>query len=145
MPFKTRQVRAFTRNLDLDLYKVGGGIGKWYSFLIFFGISQINKNDQRVRSNYEWVASSNNNKVQNQNGIKNLDVTLIWSWIKHDKLTNYKKQLFYLYFTHYYMSYFDTKKRKWTISEKHSQSKYVFKHFFTSFYFSQKGLQILLF
>ena len=77
--------------MDLDLYKVGGGIGKWYSFLIFFGISQINKNDQRVRSNYEWVASSNNNKVQNQNGIKNLDVTLIWSWIKHDKLTNYKK------------------------------------------------------
>ena len=30
VPFKARHVRVFTRNLQLNLYKVGSGIGKWY-------------------------------------------------------------------------------------------------------------------
>ena len=33
IPFKARNVRVFTRNLDLNFYKVGVRIGKWYFFI----------------------------------------------------------------------------------------------------------------
>ena len=138
MSFKTRQVRAFTRNLDLNLYKIGGGIGKWHSFLIFSSISQINKNDQRVSSNYEWVASSNNNKVQNQNGIKNLDVTLIWSWIKHYKLTNYKKSYF-IYISCTITCHILTQRKENGLYQRSIPKVSMYLSIFYLFHFSQKG------
>ena len=45
------------------------------AFVIFFGVSQINKNDQKVSSYLKHKII--NSKVSNHNGIKNIKVILI--------------------------------------------------------------------
>ena len=41
-----------------------------------------------------------------------------------------KTKLFHLYYMHYCMTKFRTKKKKKNILHKHSQNKYLFKHFY---------------
>ena len=76
----------------------------------------------------------NNNKLSNQNGIRNRQV--IQSRFQYYKLINpqiinYKKtKLFHPYYMHYCMTNFCIKNRKQSILHKHSQNKYLFKHFY---------------
>ena len=82
-------------------------------FLVIFGISWINNDDQGLSRTLKHVLI--NNQFSNQNGRKNTEVVLIQSWSNIANSRNHKLQktkFFYLCYTCYYMSYFRTKTRK---------------------------------